>query len=71
MLLKPKKPLMLLLVMILTLCVTGCELTPKNDYCLIATMPIYTDKDVDVISDELARWLDRHQAQYKAVCIDR
>lgn len=55
-------------VMILTLCVSGCAITPVNDYCLIASEPRYTAQDVDVISDELALWLEQQQAQYRAVC---
>lgn len=58
-------------VMILTLCATGCAITPVNDYCLIATPAVYTVHDVDVISDTLARWLDEHNAKYRAVCADK
>ena len=55
-------------VMILMLSVTGCATTPVNDYCLIATPAVYTAQDVDAISDDLARWLDEHDAKYRAVC---
>jgi len=55
-------------VMILTLFASGCATTYVSDYCLIASEPRYTAHDVDVISDELAMWLEQQQAQYRAVC---
>jgi hypothetical protein len=47
---------------------SGCVTTYVSDYCLIASEPRYTAQDVDVISDELAMWLEQQQAQYRAVC---
>ena len=48
--------------------VTGCASVPANDYCLIASDVALTDSDVDVISDELARWLLTHSDTYRAIC---
>jgi len=47
---------------------SGCATTYVSDYCLIASEPHYTAHDVNVISDELAMWLEQQQAIYKAVC---
>lgn len=55
-------------VMTLTLCASGCATTPANDYCLIATPAVYTAQDVELVSDELARWIDKHNAQHRALC---
>ena len=55
-------------LLILILYVTGCASVPANDYCLIASDVALTDSDVDVISDELARWLLTHSDTYRAIC---
>ena len=49
--------------------VTSCASTPSaNDYCLIASEPIYTESDVDAISPEFARWLLEHIETYEKLC---
>ena len=52
------------------LSVTSCATNSSvNEYCLIASPPVYTERDVDVISDELARWLNDHYDKYIELCL--
>ena len=62
-----KQAKLILLLMLMTLA-SGCATTYVSDYCLIASEPQYTAQDVEVISDELAMWLEQHQTKYRAVC---
>lgn len=47
----------------------GCaSVSSVNDYCLIATPPVFTDEDVSCISNELARWILEHGDTYDKLC---
>ena len=55
---------MLFLIMILG---TGCA-SVTNDYCLVAEPIIPSDKDIDVISSELAKKIEIHDSTYEKLC---
>ena len=56
------------LLCLLTIAVTGCETTPKSDFCLIANVIRPTSDDVDLISDELVEQILAHNEQVERLC---
>lgn len=58
---------MILTVLLLSSVASGCA-TVTSEYCLIAEPIVYTDEDVEVISDELVRSVLTHNEKYDTLC---
>ncbi len=65
------KPCALLMLLSLSVAVSGCVTSGRKDDCVWAA-PIYVPmEDVDIISDELVDSILKHNEQYAKVCMGR